>query len=282
MRFVAVGDVLVDVVGEAAPAPGERLHTPIRLRAGGSAANAAVWARALGAEATVVGRIGADVAGGLVEAGLRNRGAVPRLAQDAGLPTGVAVALGSDDAVVAASPGASAALGPEDIPDPLPGDALLVSGFSLLPEAAAGGAAHALSVFQGRWLAVDLASPRLASSAAGRLAESAHGANVLLATEAEARAVAGGEPERAARALATTFEAVVIKLGVQGALAVGPEGLVRSAVEPVKRRSAFGAGDAFAAGLLVSLGRGEDLSVALEAACAAGAQAAASPDGWPD
>jgi sugar/nucleoside kinase (ribokinase family) len=48
------------------------------------------------------------------------------------------------------------------------------------------------------------------------------------------------------------------------------------------RRSRFGAGDAFAAALLVSLGDGQSIDQALDPACATGARAAASRDGWPE
>jgi sugar/nucleoside kinase (ribokinase family) len=52
-------------------------------------------------------------------------------------------------------------------------------------------------------------------------------------------------------------------------------------MSPVERWSRFGAGDAFAAALLVALAEDESLDQALDAACAAGARAAVSEDGWP-
>nr|MBA2461051.1 hypothetical protein [Actinomycetota bacterium] len=61
-RFIAVGEVMLDV---SAPAlePGRALHAPLRVRVGGSAVTAARWATAAGADAAVVGRIGADTVG---------------------------------------------------------------------------------------------------------------------------------------------------------------------------------------------------------------------------
>jgi sugar/nucleoside kinase (ribokinase family) len=278
VRFVAVGDVLVDVLSGEAPRAEERVHAPVTIRAGGSATNAAVWAAALGASAAVVGRVGADAAGDLVERVLVERGIEASIARDSQLPTGVAVALGTS---VVASPGASAGLAAEDIPDRLDCDALLVSGFSLFQASSAPGARAALERFAGPWAAVDLASPSLAAAAASHLEETGAGANVVLATAEEARAVTGLEPEEAARELGVRFAVACVKLGERGAIAVQGTEVVRTAGKPVVRRSPFGAGDAFAAALLVALAAGESLDRALDLACQTGGRSAASEDGWP-
>jgi sugar/nucleoside kinase (ribokinase family) len=279
VRFVAVGDVLVDVLSGEAPRAGERAHGQVTIRAGGSAATAAVWAAALGATATVVGRVGCDPAGELVAGVLAGRGIETNLARDPAVPTGAAVALGMVTSL--ASPGASARLAPDDVPDPVAGDALLVSGFTLLQASSAPGARVALERFAGRWAAVDLASPTLAAAAAGHLEETSAGANVLLATADEARAITGFEPDEAARALGERFSVACVKLGEQGTLAAQGDRLVRAKTDPVARRSAFGAGDAFAAALLIALARDEPLEHALDLACQTGARAAAAADGWP-
>lgn len=278
MRFVAVGDLLVDVISEQeARGPGRAVHAPVAIRAGGSAANAAVWAAALGASASVIGRVGDDAAGELVERVLADRGIEARLSRDPERTTGVAVALGSS---VVASPGASAQLAPEDIPEPLAGDALLVSGFSLFQEGSAAGARAALERFEGGWAAVDLASSRLVAGA--DLEEACRGANVVLATAEEAHAVTRSGPEEAVRELAARPGLACVKLGEEGALAAEGKRVIRARADPVKRRSRFGAGDAFAAALLVSLADGRSIDQALETACTAGARAAASRDGWPE
>jgi sugar/nucleoside kinase (ribokinase family) len=279
VRFVAVGDVLVDVLADEAPRPGERAHGPVAIRAGGSAVTAAVWAAVLGATATVVGRIGTDAAGELVAGVLSGRGIAAELAQDPDLPTGAAVALGADTSL--ASPSASSRLAPADVPDPLEADALLVSGFSLFQDSSASGARAALERFAGKWAGVDLATPRMAAAAASHLKELTAGANVVLATAEEAAAVTGLEPDEAARELGGTFEVACVKLGERGAIAAQGSRLERAEVDVVVRKAPFGAGDAFAAALLVALARGERLERALDVACQTGARAAASPDGWP-
>jgi sugar/nucleoside kinase (ribokinase family) len=108
------------------------------------------------------------------------------------------------------------------------------------------------------------------------------GANVVLATADEARAVTGLEPEEAVRELAARFGLACVKLGEKGALAANGEQVIRARVDAVTRRSRFGAGDAFAAALLVSLANGQSIDEALDASCATGARAAASRDGWPE
>lgn len=233
MKLVTVGDVMVDVVTDRVPAPGERAHGDVRLRAGGSAVNAALTARELGAEAQVVGRVGSDAAGDLVVAALERCGVDARLARDSEAPTGTAIALGES---VVADRGANARLDVADLPEPLDGDALLVSGFALFQEGSADAAHAALELFQGEWTAVDLASPRLARAD--------FDARVVFATQAEEEAVPG---------LRDRFEIVCLKDGY---------GVVRT--------SPFGAGDAFAAAFLVAVagGAGVDEARRRAASCA--------------
>ena len=273
---------MVDVMAAEAPTPGSRVHAPVHLRAGGSAANAAIWATELGASASVVGRVGSDPAGELVASVLAGRGIETHLARDPEFPTGAAVAVGvGASAGVVASPGAGARIASDDIPDPLDGDALLVSGYSLLQSASVAGARAALDRFTGPWAAVDLASASLAATAASHLDETTTGANVILATAEEARAVTGAGPEEAARLLSTRFDVACVKLGERGAVAARGARTERTAGDPVVRQSRFGAGDAFAAALLVALALDESLDRALNLACEIGARAAASQDGWP-
>jgi sugar/nucleoside kinase (ribokinase family) len=237
VRFVALGDVMVDVVANRLPASGERVHGSVRVRAGGSAVNAALVARAVGADTQIVGRVGTDLGGDLVVATLEQSGIDVHLARDDDVPTGVAVAL--SDAVVAER-GANARLSPDDLPSPLRGDALLVSGFALFQEGSAEAAQTALRQFEGPWTAVDLASPRLARPD--------FSARVVFATQEEAAAVPG---------LGERFEIVCMK---------DDYGVVRT--------SPFGAGDAFAAAFLVAIAGGAGLDDARMHARDAAARAA--------
>jgi sugar/nucleoside kinase (ribokinase family) len=272
VRFVAVGDVMVDVLCAEVPAAGDRLHADVTVRAGGSAVNAAVAAAAAGATVDVVGRVGADPQGELVESALRSRGIGAQLARDPELPTGTVVALGVAPPAVVASRGANARLSPGDVPASLDADALLVSGFALFQPGSAAAARAALERFTGDWAGVDLGSPKLAASIE---LEQLRGATLVLATTEEARAVRGAEEEDAARMLSEHVRVACVKLGDAGALAASGGRIERASVAPVVRTSPFGAGDAFGATLLVALAQGDSLAGALERACAAGAAAAA-------
>jgi sugar/nucleoside kinase (ribokinase family) len=273
VRFVALGDVMVDVLCGELPRAGTRVHAETTIRAGGSAVNAAKCAVRLGASTTVVGRVGSDEAGELVRRTLLADGIEAQLARDDDLPTGVAVALGvGEAAAIVADRGANAHLSEADVPDPLTAEALLVSGFALFQHGSAEAGRVALERFAGEWAAIDLASPRLAASV--DLDRAAADANVVFATAEEAKAVTGAEPEEAARELAERFAVACVKLGKHGALAVRGDRVERAASAPIPDRSPFGAGDAFAAAFLFGLGRGDSLLEALEGACAAGARTA--------
>jgi sugar/nucleoside kinase (ribokinase family) len=237
VKLVAVGDVMLDVVADRLPGAGERAHGTVELRAGGSAVNAALVARHLGAEAQVVGRVGRDPAGDMIVGALEERGIDARLARDLELTTGTAIALA---AAVVADRGANAGLSPDDLPSPLGGDALLVSGFALFQEGSRDAALAALESFDGEWTAVDLASPRLARAD--------FDARVVFATRAEAKAV----PR-----LESRFEIVCVKDDYG-----------------VERTSPFGAGDAYAAAFLVALGQGVDIETARMQAATSAASAA--------
>jgi sugar/nucleoside kinase (ribokinase family) len=237
VKLVTVGDVMLDIVADRLPVAGERTHGRVEARAGGSAVNAALAARTLGADAQVVGRIGDDPGGELIVATLEQNGIDAQLARDGEVPTGTAIALA--DAVVA-DRGANARLSVDDLPAPLQGDALLVSGFALFQEGSREAARAALELFDGEWTAVDLASPRLARAD--------FDARVVFATLAEAKAV----PR-----LENRFEIVCIKDDYG-----------------VERTSPFGAGDAFAAAFLVALAAGAEVDEARKRAATSAASAA--------
>jgi ribokinase len=146
--LIAVGDVMLDGTLPA-PIAGGRVHGRIELRAGGSAANAAIAAARLGASAAVVGRVGADPAGRLVADALAAAGVEALLARDVEARTGCVVVVGGTSIV--ADPGASARLAPDDLPASLEAGAVLVSGYSLLqPGAGSRGARSARARTNGR------------------------------------------------------------------------------------------------------------------------------------
>lgn len=264
---------MLDVTVETHPRAGERVHDGVRLGVGGSATIAAVTAAAAGAAATVVGCVGDDLAGELIERRLTELGVVARLARAAGERTGVVVAVG--DGVVAER-GANALLSPADIPSQLAADAVLVSGYALLQGDSEPAARTALERADAPWIAVDAASARLLETyTPARFRDATTRATALFATEAEARVLTGQRGEAAARALAATYRLACVKLGASGAVAVLDGDLESEAVTAVEDPQPLGAGDAFAATLLVALAAGAPLHAALRRACEAGARRAA-------
>ncbi len=256
-RFLAVGDLMLDVLVR-----GRGHEAQARVVPGGSAALAAAWAAGSGAEATVVGRVGDDLAGRALREALVRAGVVPWISVDEKAPTGTFALVGGE---VYASPGANARLLPECLPKLLGADAVLVSGY--LP---AETVAAALARAKGPWIAL---SP-------GPLLDLPRGANALLVDEEEARRLTGAGPLEAAHLLGQRFRLAAVTRGALGAVVVldgtvrEREGRARESASPV------GAGDAFAAGLLVALARGADLDEALDLACRLG-EKAALVGSWP-
>ena len=249
VRFVAVGELLVDVV-----AAGAGHDARIGVGPAGSAFNAAVAAAAAGADATVVGTVGDDPAGRMVLAELAARG----VHADVSVADGRTGTFLLADGEVRVDRGVSHDL---VLPDRIEADAVLVSGY--VPAAA-----EALARARAPWVALD----------AARLAELPPGGTAVIANEEAARRLTGRDPEEAAAELGTRYRLACVTRGPLGAVAVLDGRLESAAADPVPG-DAPGAGDAFAAGVLVELARGAELAQALAEGCRLGAAAAASPAG---
>jgi sugar/nucleoside kinase (ribokinase family) len=279
--FIAVGDVMVDVaVAGDVLRHGGHVTGKVSVAAGGSAANAAAWARTAGASAAVLGRVGDDVAGRVLRTALEERGVEAALAVDKEAPTGAVLLLGG---TVVAERGANARFAPGDLPQPLEAGALLVSGYLLLHEDTEATARAVLERAEAAWVAVDAASARLLDRyGRERFFAATAGASVLLLNEDEAFALTDDEPEGATRALGDLYRLVCVKRGPAGAVATVEGELITASAPAVEEVDAAGAGDALAGVLLASLARGRAAAEALEAAVRAGAAAAASPAPWPE
>jgi sugar/nucleoside kinase (ribokinase family) len=250
--FVAVGDVMVDVTASGA---GHRAR--VALREGGSAVNAAIWAAAAGADATVVGRVGDDLGGRALRTALEERGVRCDFTVDPEAPTGTFLVI---DGEIRADRGANARFDPEHLPGRLAADAVLVSGYLPGPTVTA-----ALARAEGAWVAL----------APAFLDPLPPDADAILVDDVEALRLTGSAPEEAARTLGRSFRLACVTSGADGAVAVLDGRLERSRPDPVDSAGPVGAGDAFAAGLLVALASGADLADALEAGCRLGATVAA-------
>jgi sugar/nucleoside kinase (ribokinase family) len=235
----------------------------IRPQPGGSAANAAVWAAACGAEAIVIGRVGDDAAGRMIRWELEAYGVRAALSVDPSAPTGTFLTI--EDSI-RADRGANASFDPVHLPQAIEADAVLVSGY--LPRATI---EAALVQASADWIALD----------AARLDDLPDGGNALLANEDEALALTGKGAQAAAWTLGERYRLACVTRGPLGAVALLDRELVVAETASATNVDPTGAGDAFAAGLLVGLANGLALSEALTEGCRSGALAASRASPWP-
>jgi sugar/nucleoside kinase (ribokinase family) len=279
--FIAVGDVMIDVFVEGeALERGGHVTGKVRITPGGSAANAAAWARAHGVSAAVVGRVGDDVAGRVLRTALEERGIAALFAADEAGPTGAVLTLGK---TVVAERGANARLVPADLPRELEAGAVLVSGYALLQADTEPAALAALEGADASWVAVDAASARLLDRyGRERFFAATSTASALLLNEDEAFALTDEEPEGAARALGDLYRLVCVKRGADGAVGLLDGELVAVPAPEIAVVDPAGAGDAFGGALFAALSQGRPFAGALADAVRAGSAAAASASSWPD
>jgi ribokinase len=257
-EVVVVGDLATDVVVllEGSPAPGSDRPAAIRSRGGGAGANVAVHLARLGTPVTFAGCVGDDAAGTGLVAELAAAGVTPAVRTVAGAATGTIVSLvepGGQRSMLA-DRGANLALEPADVPVPVPGRHLHLSGYSLFAPGprAAGLAALAAARAAGCTVSVDPAStgPLAAYGVRRWLADTA-AATLVLPNADEARLLTGcADPVAAARALAAHHPIAVVTLGADGALWADGGRLVHRPAHPATVVDTTGAGDAFTAGLL--------------------------------
>jgi sugar/nucleoside kinase (ribokinase family) len=259
MLVCTIGDLTLDVVVRlAAPiAVGGDTHAEIRLSPGGQAANVAAWAAALGADARVLAKRGADDAGRLARAALEARG-VEVLGPEEGR-NGIVCSLVAPDGErsMAADRGTAVELGPDELEAVwLEGcDHLFVSGYALMRDPARGAAVRAVELARAAGAAV---SVDLSSWSAIRDT----GVDEFRTTVAELRpdVVFTNEDEEAivGQVPGATW---ILKHGSGGCSFDGDE---REAVSVERVVDTTGAGDALAAGYLVG---GPDLALEAAARC---------------
>jgi sugar/nucleoside kinase (ribokinase family) len=293
---IVVGDLTLDVVlsPDRALLSGTDVPGGVRLRQGGSAANAARWLGRLGVQTQLVCAVGRDGPGRALIEAVRSDGVVVRAVRIAGRPTGrIGVLVTADgERSFVADRGAADQLAPVDLRAAWfeTADLLHLPLYSLLgePLGSAGREAVRLARAAGAAVSLDLASvgPLLAAGRPAALAlVRAVAPDVLLATATELSALLGlpNRPELGSRALELA-PVVIVKRGSNGASvhlldASGAPITFDVATQPLTASDTTGAGDAFDAGFLAGLieGRraGRSAPAGLRRAVLAGHRAAA-------
>jgi ribokinase len=271
--LLVVGDLVWDVLirTNSVLLRGGDTYGEVELAPGGSAANAAVWARRCGLPATFVGKVGRDRFGALAEADLDDEGVDHYLIHtDAHLTGSVAVWIDHQgQRSMVSGKGADHALFPQELPSDLLAGAqhLHLSGWSLFadpPRAAAITAARACRA-AGATLSLDPASFQMIEElGVGVFVALTQplGVDILFPNAQEAAVLCGvpidalrepGAPEAIAARLAGLYPGALIalKLDADGALVLAPGGTpVRIAPNANRLLDATGAGDAFAGAFL--------------------------------
>jgi ribokinase len=263
--LLVVGDVVWDVLirTNTQLLRGGDTFGEVELAPGGSAANAAVWARRCGLPTAFVGKVGRDRFGALAEADLGEEGVEAYLVRtDAHLTGTVAVWIDHEgQRSMVSGKGADHALLPQELPVALVESArhVHVSGWSFFADPPRSGVRRAatLAKARGATLSFDPGSFQMieAFGVPDFLAVSADlGVDVVFPNYDEGRALTGlREPKEIADALATQFPGalVALKLDEHGALVRDRDG-THTVVAPESNRlvDATGAGDAFAGAFL--------------------------------
>lgn len=278
-RVAVVGSLNMDLIARAPriPRPGETiLGGDFYTAPGGKGANQAVAAARLGAQVSMVGRVGSDAFAQNLHASLAAAGVDHRhVIQDAQAATGVALIVvdeGGQNSIVVA-PGANARLSPADVD-------------------AARAAIAAADV-----LLLQLESPLEAVACAAELAH-AHGVtvvlnpapacelpaelltlvDVLVPNESETAILTGLPVGDQVEAQATALlelgvGAALLTLGKRGAFLARPEGIEHVPAFRVTPVDTTAAGDAFVGGFAAALAEGRPPVEAVRWGCAAGALA---------
>ncbi|WDT55019.1 ribokinase [Streptomyces sp. G7(2002)] len=268
------------------PGAGETvLGTDLVESAGGKGANQAAAAARIGGRTALLARVGGDAYGELLLGAQRAAGTdVTPVIVDGTARTGTAMIIVDPDGdnSIVVSPGANAALTPQDVAaakDTIAASAV-VSLQLEIPMASVRAAASAAE--QAGTRVVLNPSPAPTADLAPELLSVA---DPLVVNEHEARQLSGltnGTPAQWAQALCDRgARSVVVTLGGDGALVLDADGAENVPGVRVKAVDTTGAGDAFTGALATRLARGDALPEAARFAVRVGAAAVTKPGAQP-
>ena len=281
-RIVVVGSVNTDMVvkGRQLPRPGETVTGGrFILAAGGKGANQAVAAARLGADVTLVAKVGRDVFGDQAIENFRREGIhADCILRDETNATGVALILVDDvgENLISVASGANHALSPDEIAalaDRICSADVLMLQLEIPMETVCAAA----EIAAGAGVPVILDPAPAAPLPDGLLPHVAY----LTPNESEAERLTGisVHDEASARRAAAQLRAagakhVIVTLGAAGALLAGPDRTILIPSERVEAVDTTAAGDAFNGGLAQALAGKMELEQAVRQACLVGALSA--------
>ncbi len=271
LRLLAVGDIAWDIFirPEGEFVRGSDVLGTVDVMPGGAAANVAVWARRLGADVSLVGKVGDDTLGTLMLAHLRAEGVDRRvITVPGGLSTRVGILVSPDGEhsfvidhtkVLRFDDG--------DAPSSLldSADAVYFNGYDIFLARSTAFLEPLLAEARRRGIPVafDPSSFALiAAYGAERLFRGVGPIDVLLANDAEAEILRAGRP---LAELTTRAALVVVKRGAAGASARTGAAEWSAGAERVSVVDTTGAGDGFDAAFLVEYLKARDVEAALQA-----------------
>jgi sugar/nucleoside kinase (ribokinase family) len=281
LRLLAIGDIAWDIFirPEGDLVRGSDVLGTVDVMPGGAAANVAVWARRLGADVTLVGKIGDDTLGTLMHAHLRSEGVARHvITVPGGLSTRVGILVSADGEhsfvidhtkVLRFEDG--------DAPPSLiaGADAVFFNGYDIFLAGSTSFLAPLLAEARSRGVPVvfDPSSFALTQAfGAGRLMDGVGRVDVLLANDAEADVLRDGRPFSA---LERHAKLAVVKQGPDGASGYAGSAAWHAAASPVTVVDTTGAGDAFDAAFMVEWLASGNVEAALQAGNRLGAHVAA-------
>ncbi len=267
-RIVVLGDLNLDILAtlpEALPENGE-VRSPIQVMPGGSAGN---FARAAAREVTEVlfiGCVGNDFVGDLLVSSLQAQGIdtrVKRVDRQSGTILSLAKKEGK---TMICSRGANDGLNPSWIEEGffVKADHLHISGYSFLSSAQRSATHRAIEIARSLDLTISIDPPPanliLNFGVSAFLVEIST-ADFIFPNLDEGKALAGREGEESiVDALAERFPLGALTLGEAGSLAWHGKERDRYVSHPITAIDTTGAGDAFAAGFVVSYLEDHDLA----------------------
>jgi ribokinase len=281
-RIVVVGSVNTDMVvkGKRLPGPGETVSGGHFLMAGGGkGANQAVAAARLGAEVTLIAKVGRDMLGDqAIKAFGREGIRTDSILRDPEQHTGVALILvdSAGENLISVASGANHALTPKEITEAA--DCIRGADMLMLQlETPLKTVTRAAQIAAEAGVPVIL-NPAPAAPLPDELLKCV---TYLTPNETEAELLTGiavrdeaSARQAAERLLAVGTQHVIVTLGAKGAQITAPRGTIRVPSVQVEAVDTTAAGDAFNGGLAWALAGGMPLEQAVRQACLVGALSA--------